>query len=59
MGQEIEGFGDEIAYFDGVAVRYRKATSADRKLLARGLGTACSGPAAARAAVDRWRPDRS
>ena len=34
MGQEIEGYGDEIAYFDGVAVRVRMATSADRKLMA-------------------------
>ena len=34
MGQEIEGYGDEIAYFDGVTVRVRKATSADRKLMA-------------------------
>jgi hypothetical protein len=30
MGQECDGYEDEIPYFDGVAVRVRKTTSADR-----------------------------
>jgi hypothetical protein len=35
MGHAIEGYGNEIASFKGVAARDRKATSADRTLVAR------------------------
>lgn len=33
MGQTCDGYEDEIPYFDGVAVRVRKATAADRTLI--------------------------